>query len=182
MTKLNKFILTVTLQVIAIISIIIFKLLILGNGTEVLLQIKPIDPTSPLRGDYLTFQYDISSIDSYYFQGNLPMNGDIVFVTLIQNGKYWTVNSAALKKPLNGVFIKGRVVSGGREVGIIKNPNLIPSYRQIQVTYGAEQYFVPEGTGRNFGFANRNIEASVTLSDDGTPVLKKVYIDGNVWP
>src|SRR3989344_7658311 len=117
MTKSTKFILAIALQVIIIFAIIIFKVSVLTGGTEILLKIAPVDPTSPLRGDYSTFRYDISNIDSYHLKGSQVRNGDTVYIVLYQSGKYWTAQGVSLKKPTgnNQIFIKGKVASGGIE-------------------------------------------------------------------
>lgn len=184
MTKLTKFILAITLQVVIIFSIIIFKLSILTGGTEVLLRIEPVDPTSPLRGDYATFQYSISNLDSYLFGGSQARNGDTVYVVLYQSGKYWVARSAQLNKPTstNQIFIKGKVASGG----VDSRSDIIP-YQQfgssrIHIVYGVEEYFIPEGKGRNFSFWNKEAAADVAVDENGNAALKRIYVDGKPWP
>lgn len=184
MTKLTKFILAIVLQVIIIFAIIFFKVSVLTGGTEVLLKIAPVDPTSPLRGDYATFQYDISSLDSYFMGGSQARNGDTVYVVLYQSGKYWTVQSASLNKPTgnNQVFIKGKVASGGVESQSDILPYNPPGSSRIHVVYGVEEYFIPEGKGRNFSFWNKEAAASVAVDETGNAALKRIYVDGKPWP
>lgn len=184
MTKLTKFILAILLQVIVLFAIVIFKVSILMGGTEVILKIAPVDPTSPLRGDYVTFQYDISNLYSYKFKDSQVRNGDTVYVILSQSGKYWMAQSAQLNKPTNSnqVFIKGKVASGG-----IENQSDMLPYQQfgnsrIHIIYGAEEYFIPEGKGRNFSFFNKEAAAKVLVNDNGNAVLKEIIVDGKPWP
>ena len=68
MNKQTKFILAIALQLAVIFTIIIFKFSVFTGGTEVMLRIQPVDPRDPLRGDYVTFSYDISSVSSYQFE------------------------------------------------------------------------------------------------------------------
>lgn len=184
MTKLTKFILAVVLQVIIIFVIIIFKVSVLTDGTEILLKIAPVDPTSPLRGDYATFQYDISNLDSYIFGKTQIRNGDTVYVVLRQSGKYWTAQSVQLTKPSNTsqIFIKGKVASGG----VDSRSNIISYQRfgssRIHVIYGVEEYFITEGKGRNFSFWNKEAAAGVAVDDNGNAALKRIYVDGKPWP
>lgn len=185
MTKLTKFIVAIVLQVIIIFAIIIFKASVLTGGTEILLKIAPVDPTSPLRGDYATFQYDISNLDSYQLNGSRVRNGDTVYVVLYQSGKYWTARSASLNKPTTGnnqIFVKGKVASGG-----IKSQSDILPYQQsgrsrLHVVYGVEEYFIPEGKGRNFSFFSKEAAAGVAVDENGNAALKKIYVDGKPWP
>ena len=184
MTKQTKFILAIALQLVIIFTIIIFKVSILTGGTDILLKIQPVDPTSPLRGDYATFQYDISNLDSYLFGGSQVRNGDTIYVVLRQSGKYWVAQNAYISKPTsnNQIFIKGRVASGG----IDSQSNIFPSQQfgssRIHVAYGVEEYFIPEGKGRNFSFWNKEAAAMVAVDENGNAALKQIYVDGKPWP
>src|SRR3989339_803523 len=88
--KKTKFILAVSIQILVILIIIIFKYSVLTGGSAVFLEIMPVDPRDPLRGDYVTFQYKISSINRYSFNYE-PYNGDIIYIPLRQQGQYWNV-------------------------------------------------------------------------------------------
>ena len=184
MTKLTKFTLAIALQVIIIFAIIIFKVSVLTGGTEVLLKIAPVDPTSPLRGDYATFQYDISNLDSYLLNGSQVRNGDTVYVVLYQSGKFWAAQSASLSKPTGNyqIFIKGKVANGGVESqsGIL--PYQPSGSSRIHIVYGVEEYFIPEGKGRNFSFWSKEAAASVAVDESGNAALKRIYVDGKPWP
>ncbi|HSA84524.1 MAG TPA: GDYXXLXY domain-containing protein [Patescibacteria group bacterium] len=183
MTKGMKFILAILLQVGIIGAIIFIKLTILTGGTEVLLRVAPVDPRSPLRGDYATFQYDISQIPSYKVVTGDVRNGDTVYVTLMKSGRYWDVEYVLLEKPYNGnkIFLKGRVVSGG------SSETAFTSYTYtgdstITVVYGIEDYFIPEGTGQNVNFFDKEAAVSVAVDENGNAVLKQVYVDNKPWP
>lgn len=186
MTKLARFIIAIVLQIIVIFTIIILKLSVLAGGTEIFLRITPVDPTSPLRGDYVTFRYDISNIDSYYLNGLQVRNGDTVYVILRNEGKYWGVESVKFDKPIDVIFIKGRVTSGGSLGGrgrmLAALPHILDDTDNIQVTYGIEEYFIPEGKGRNFNFWNKEAAAGIVVDEDGNAVLKRIYVDDKPWP
>lgn len=180
--KLTKFIIAIVLQVVILVAIILYKVSILSGGTEVLLRIEPIDPRSPLRGDYITFQYGISNLDSYHFNYSTVNNGDTVYVSLRQTGEYYEVLNASLTKPTieNALFIKGKVGSGGSDSGF---GNIVPNPSQIiHVVYGIEEYFIPEGTGQNVSFFEKNAAARVVIDDEGDAVLKQILVDGKPWP
>lgn len=182
MTKQNKFILAVGAQVLVIFAIIIFKMTILIGGTEVLLKIAPVDPRDMLRGDYATFQYDISNIISYQFSEPIA-KGDTVYVNLIKRGKYYIVEDAQKVKPTNGgIFIKGTVASGGTEDQSIDSPSRNLINTSVRVVYGAEDYFIPEGKGQGFNFGDKEAGAKVVIDDNGNAVLKQLYINDKPWP
>lgn len=183
MNKPTKIIAAIALQFVIILSIIIFKLTILVGGTEILLKIAPVDPRSPLRGDYVTFQYDISNLDRLLLTGSLK-NGDTIYVTLIKNRSYWVAQRASTKKPIekNIVFIKGKVINGGVAGKSNLYPLRAPNSSRIQVIYGSEEYFIPEGKGQGFSFVGKEVTASLAVDDEGNSTLKKVFVDGDPWP
>lgn len=170
LTKQTKFIIAIIIQLVIIFSIIIFKMAVLTSGAEVLLRIEPVDPRDPLRGDHLTFSYEISSLDSYLFNYSPVKKGDTVYVPLKQQGKYWVVVFGIQKTKLTDgkIFIRGKVVS---------------SYgNKIRVIYGIEDYFIPEGAGQDFTFWRREAAARVSIDKNGNAVLKQIYVDGKPWP
>lgn len=185
-SKLVKFIVVVTLQVLVITGIILYKSAILTGGTPVMLAIEPVDPRDWLRGDYATFAFDISSVGNNYFNYPAINNGDQVYVPLINSyssNDTWYVGYGISKtKPTKGVFIKGTVASGGTDSATLPPPAYGFTSRQIQINYGIEQYFVPEGVGRNLGFGNERATAKVYVDENGNAVIKQIYINGRPWP
>lgn len=169
-TKPSKFILAIAFQVVVIFAIIIFKLSVLTGGIDLLLKIEPVDPRDLLRGDYVTFQYSISNTESYLAREKEIKNGDTVYVVLRQYGKYWSIEGVQKNKPSEeNIFIKGSVASGGFDA-------------RMHIVYGIEQYFIPEGEGRNFSFRDKDAAARVAVDDHGNAALKQIYIDDKPWP
>jgi len=183
LTKQTKFILAIALQVIIIFAIIIFKLSVLTGGTDVLLKITPVDPRDLLRGDYATFQYSISTIDSQYAAGKQIRNGDTVYAVLLKRDAYWTAQSIQKNRPAGTqLFIKGKVESGGLESKTDPYSYQQAGNSSFHIVYGIEQYFIPEGEGRTLSFAHNDVAAQVAVDDEGNAVLKQVYVDGKPWP
>jgi len=181
LSKQTKFILAIAAQAVVILAIVVFKLAVLASGQQVLLHIAPIDPRDPFRGDYITFRYDISTIDSSLLTGEEIANGDTIYVLLQQQGKYWVASGVQKIFPYGAqkagqIYIKGKVISGGR------NPYALTTFGSLTVAYGIEQYFIPENTGRNVNFRQKDVGAAVVIDDQGNPVLKQVYVDGQPWP
>lgn len=189
-SKQIKFSLAVGLQVVIMLVIVIFKLLILSGGTEIILQIEPVDPRDYLRGDYVTFRYkEVSSVNSYYAD-NTIYDGDTVYVILRQNGKYWNTMDITKIKPKeeeNKIFLKGIVTSGGMNKNMDKNmdaKNRSSNWdRKINIKYSnIEEYFILEGKGQNFSFRGKDAAAKIVVDDNGSAVLKGIYIDNKLWP
>lgn len=177
-SKRNKFIIAIAVQVGIIFFIIFFKLLVLAGGEEVLLKIRPVDPRDPFRGDYITFQYDISRIkgNSFYSLGSQEKikYGDKIYIPLAKKGNYWIKDGSVSKdKPNAGIFIKGAIKD-------IKWGENLPE--EIFISYGIEEYFIPENSGRDVSFSGRDTFAKVVLDKNGNAVLKSVYVNGKLWP
>lgn len=184
MSKATKFILAVFLQLTIVLLIILFKIVILAGGTEILLKIEPVDPRDPLRGDYITFQYQISHIDTHLLDDQVK-NNDTVYVLLKDTGKYWVASRIKKSKPVSKeVFLRGKIASGG----LSREKELFPSrssgVSRITVVYGIEEYYIPENKGArlNLGRGENEIYAKVAVDDDGKAVLKQVYVDNKPWP
>jgi len=185
LTKNKKLILAILLQVTIIFVMAVSKLLVLNSGNDVLLRIVPVDPRDALRGDYVSFEYGISRIDSFYgySQGSPIRNGENVYVTLKRSGKYWVEEKILKSKPANGkLFIKGRVVSGGNDEKVDFGSAYRPVNTDFHIVYGIEQYFIPEGKGSTFNFMNKEAYVRVALDKNGNAVIRQVYVNGKPWP
>jgi len=180
-TTKQKFIAAVAVQLIFLFSIIIFKLSILSGGTDVFLRIMPIDPRDPLRGDHVIVNYKISSV--YSNSSENIWNGELVYVTLENDtGKFWMASRVSSRKPTDGsIFIKGTVINGGSDSSI--NSRVPQKYNSnLTIKYGIEDIYIPEGSGQNFNFRNKEAGVLVSVGDNGDAVAKRIYIDGNPWP
>jgi len=174
-SKRNKFIIAIAIQTAILFFIILFKLLILSGGEEVFLKIRPVDPRDPFRGDYITFQYDISRIKGSFFDSSEKIKyGDKIYIPLLKRKNYHVAaNRISKNKPDTGMFIKG-TVNDIRQKG--------DSLDEVFVSYGIEEYFIPENSGRNVNFNGQNTFAKVVLDKNGNAVLKNVYVNGKLWP
>jgi len=156
---------------------------LLKNGREVMLSVRPLDPRDIFRGDYVTLGYDISSLKT----SNLPEEkrassdaierGGTAYVTLTPNpAGGWTVAGVTPAYP-------AAVASGD----IVLKANVLSIWRSTDTTdavlnlrYGIETYFVPEGTGRALEDKVRShkIEAIVAVDSSGEAALRGLVVDG----
>lgn len=182
MTKNAKFSLAIMFQVIVMSIIIALKLVITTSGTEVLLPILPIDPRDPLRGDYVSFRYEITEIDGSTTDGHLFKEGEPIYVTLFTTGERATLRQARSSVPMGDVpFLKGVVTRVDDTTDTRMVVNKSPYAKRYTVNYGIEQYFIPEGTGRSFP-TSLNMYARVALDANGNAVIKQLLVDGKPWP
>jgi uncharacterized membrane-anchored protein len=167
-------------QSAALFKIVYDKDHLLKIGREITMPVQPLDPRDVFRGDYVTLGYDISTLT----KAKAPtakldglLRGSTAFVTLTpQPGGEWSVSGVSedfpAQVPASDVVLKGQVKSAwARADG---------SEKTLNVRYGIETYFVPEGTGRDLESKVREhkIEAIVAVGADGTAAIKGLVVDG----
>jgi uncharacterized membrane-anchored protein len=166
------------IQVALIAAMVIDRAGILREGTEVTLQTRPVDPRDFLRGDYVQLRYDISSVRLEANPGapaarrNTP-----VFVKLARNAEGFYVALSAHLEPVplaeGEVLIKGQVLYG-------VSCGLDTYCRTVEVTYGLERYFVPQGEGHAIESARNQGKVSIVaaVTPAGRAAIKRLLIDG----
>jgi uncharacterized membrane-anchored protein len=126
------------------------------TGVEATLATQPIDPFDPLRGQYITIRYEISTVTGE----NLSV-GDEVYVSLKDDAEgIARFTKTSIEKPAKGMFIKGKVesVSGNRAT----------------VRYGIEQYFFERGAQ----FSTQNLQVKVKIDSSGQARIKELMHEG----
>lgn len=139
----------------------------LNHGTEIVLKTAPVDPRDLFRGDYVTLHYEISTLNlDSLGQSDLYLGrNSTVFVSLIEKNGYWEATQAQTKMPKQGVFLRGRVTR--------------TFDRSVEINYGIESYFVPEGQGKEIEkqYAAGNLKVVVSVSLYGKGKLKGLKYD-----
>jgi len=164
--------------IIGLSTIVIFQIIVLiaeytnavyplWTGQEINLETRPIDPRSMFRGNYARLRYEISEIPGADIneEGN-PRNGEIVYVILkgIENGVY-SYHGASLKKPQDGMFIRGRIQSYSRS----------KRSEKYLVKYGIEALFAPKEKALRLERSLRKQGvAKIMLARNGKATLKDV--------
>ncbi|WP_457583091.1 GDYXXLXY domain-containing protein [Ensifer canadensis] len=151
---------------------------ILRNGKEVLLKTVPVDPRDLLRGDYVILSYDVSWLAPELFKGEWPTAPEetTVFVRLAKQADgFWGASEASFK-PLAPT--EGSVVLQSQPFTFYPSASENPS--SINVAYGIERFYVPEGEGRVLEQA-RNAEAlsvSVRINNAGRAQIRQIAVEG----
>lgn len=171
------------LQLAIIGGVIVTKQYTAETGTVVYLAIEPVDPRDPLRGDFVTYRYDISTlsrdtiVDPRLGTTYAPKPGDTLYVPLDRVGRVWVASygaSSRLPDVESGpygpdtVFIRGRVDSVGATT--------------VDVRYGIEEYFIPEGSGSTLPTDSKQMLARVVVDRKGAAQVEQILIDGRPWP
>lgn len=165
MNKKKIFIIIGILWIVVLGGFIAYKEVILRTGNEVLLKTVPVDPQDLFRGDYVILRYDISTINTSDYTTSSFEHGDTIYVSLdLDKTKIASISDISAKKPEEGIFIKGKVVSvfSGR----------------LRVEYGVESYFVPEGRGGEIENKSGRIYTKAAIDGSGNAVIKALVYDG----
>lgn len=152
---------------VIILSFIVFKEFTLKTGQEVLFKTIPVDPRDLFRGDYVILNYEISTLDITSLPkdfSNIEVN-DKIFVTLKKEKNYGIPTGIYKRLPENKLFIKGKIKD------ITNN--------KINIEFGIESYFVPEGKGREIERQRgENLEVKVAIDKFGNAIIKSLVIKG----
>lgn len=151
------------------VGLIISKQHIIRTGKTVLLETVPVDPRDFLRGDYVVLRYKISTIVLQQIQRKSYCGqGEKVYVKLEPRERFWEAVAVKTKKPVsdNGVYLKARVKYCYDE--------------KLELNYGIESYFVPEGEGKdiekNMQGNKSSVEVEVLVDTSGNAIIKKVFV------
>ncbi len=148
---------------------------VLRSGHEIVLQTRPVDPRDLMRGDYVILGYDITSIDRKIVQGTPSDGSRNVYVALKPDaGGVWKTSRASftLFTDLTSEEVQ---IRGQSTYAISDYPDAI-----LNMRYGIERYYVPEGEGRVIEDGQRDLEitAVVAVDDAGTAVMKALRDNG----
>lgn len=170
MNKKVLFVLIILAWAVALGGFIAYKEYTLRTGETILLKTVPIDPRDLFRGDYIVLTYEISRLNMDSFPNRfLEINtDDVIYVELQKADKYWTAVNIHKENP-NKISIKGRV------------KDMYDS--TLNMEYGIESFFVPEGEGRELEKArNANkLDVQVSIDKFGNAVIKNLLLDDEIW-
>jgi len=172
MNQSKAILIIVVVLTLTLVGMIAKKQYTLNTGDLIILKTTPVDPRSLFRGDYVRLNYDISHLNTSQF----PLFNDLkehesVFVALKKQGVFWQPVAVFKSMPEaenNTVVIKGYIQSlSGRGT-------------QISIKYGIENYFVPEGEGRDLERLRNQGNISMQIAVDGfrNSGIKAVLLNG----
>ena len=146
-----------------------FKEFTLRTGEEFLLRTLPVDPRDLFRGDYVVLNYEISTFDAEEIGLDLEMPillfGKNVYTEIEVRDGYATAIAVHVEKPQRP-FIKGQISS-------------FSSGGEMQLSYGIESYFIPEGKGRLIEERRgEGIDVRVSVDTFGNAAIKSLVIGG----
>lgn len=164
--------LTILLQLVFLIGLIGYKQYAILAGEKIVLKVAPVDPRSLFQGDYARLNYEINRLDLSKIEVEGEKNfrgGEKVYVELEKGDKYFSPKKVSREKPKTKYFIRG----------ITQNF----SGNSLQVMYGIETYFMPEGKARDFENVARSRDSTeiligVSVDKFGQGLIDKIIING----
>jgi uncharacterized membrane-anchored protein len=139
-----------------------------ATAPTVLLKTRPIDPRDILRGDYMILNYEISR-----HAAPIGWAGDetrAVYVMFKLEDGHGQIDEVLLHEPAASdrrLYAQAEAAQDSRARGA------------LQLTYGIEQFFVPEGKGTP-RFKTLEVEAAVSPAH--RLYIKRVLLDGKPYP
>ena len=136
MTRLHWLMAAVALQLGVLAMEYLGSVWPLWTGTEIRLEIAPVDPRSLFRGNYAQLTYTLANVDSNLFEGpdRRLRKGEIVYVFVEEGeGEVWHATRVQLEQPLSGLFLRGRLAQAWSH-----------DEQPLQIRYGIEAWFAPK--------------------------------------
>lgn len=173
----------VVLQFVVLASMIAMKQWTLSTGTPIVLATEPIDPRSLFQGDYVRLNYKISSLRLDELPSDRPFKEHERIYVLLRNGDpYWEPVSLHHERPglpPDHVTLKGTVIRAGSRRWNRQSQSW-ETTEHLMVRYGIENYFVPEGEGRDLERPKPGEKISICVAVDqfGNAGIKAVLVNG----
>ena len=171
-----RILLVAVIQTIALGYMIVDRQAVLNAARVVTLKVAPIDPMDPLRGEYVILRYAISTLNTAELQGDDAFNpAETIYVTLENKGEEW----AAVAIGHHPVATPGGVVIKGT----INHANDVNGASQLNIDYGIESFFVPQGTGREIEDERQkgDLSADIAIDPQGRAAIKAMRRNGQVF-
>lgn len=136
---------------------------------RVTLTVIPVDPMDLFRGEYVRLGYDISRLDTTRLNRFVvPQKDGDFFLRLENRNGAWVptdLQATVGKRERGAVWLRGRCTSPGDT---------------ITAGYGIEQFFVPQGRGREIEDAIRGgtVQAEFAVAEDGKATLTALIVNG----
>lgn len=176
------FALVVALQVLLLLGLVGRHSYTLATGSEVVLKSEPIDPWSPLKGEYVRLRYNVSTFPLAYDPGTAPpyQRGELVWVILQKGDPYWTATALGKERSRPGpdqVAVRARV-DWVQWWGDSTERPPTGFDAQVHLVYGIEAFYVPEGEGPGLEANRDGITVKAKVDRFGRMALSQVLVDG----
>jgi uncharacterized membrane-anchored protein len=153
---------------------------ILRSNTEVTLKTRAVDPRDFLRGDYVVLNYDISAVPTGELKDTpAPAPGVLIYVKLARGSDGFHQAVSLHREPVTvgpgEALIRGRISDRS-----LCGPDRNLFCSSVQLDYGLEKYFVPQGEGKEIEKARNDGKVAVVaaVTPRGRAAIKRLMVDG----
>lgn len=162
-----------------------------STGESLYLKTVPYDPTDLFRGDYVTLQYEIESIDLEIVDPDLytltkesdfeyyNINERDVYLTYENNSGYIEAVRVSAEKPADGRYMKAElmyIADDFRQQPEFENEAVEPDYRAF-LDIGLDRFYLQQGTGKALEEMSLKGELIVEAKK-----LGNIYIVKDIFP
>lgn len=167
------FLCAISLQICSVLSIPLIKEMHIRSGKTITVKTIPVDPRSLFRGDYIVLNYEFSRLDlnKIKHDKNYFHKGQRVFVKLAKVRDNWEATQISTK-PFKDIRPNEVMLAGSVDRWPLEN--------FINLTYGIESYFVPEGRGKYIErkISKKKVTVELSVDKKGFASVRKIFIDG----
>ncbi len=151
-----------------------------STGTEVVLDMEPVDPRSLFRGHYVNVQTPLHQLEPDSLQGDDGFTrGQTIYVSLSQQeGGAWIPTKITHRPDTDAIFIKGIVQNEYIRTNFDNDPST--DTIQIEVQYNIESYFADEASAKHLEtqVSDHKMRLIISVGKDGRAIIKGIEIDG----
>lgn len=183
-SPLAKLLIVILIQSVFLILMIANRQAILSSDTTVVLETRPIDPRSLFRGDFVRLNYQINELQLDELSGDRSFKkNDTVYIALQKKNLYWYAEAVYHEKSdvkrKHQVFIRGVVKRVSRQQWD-ENTKSHKEASSLQINYGIENYYVPEGEGLKLELpkAGDKVTLEIALDRQGHAAIKSLLLNG----
>ncbi len=187
-----KYFLLVGWQILLLLGLIASKYMTLLTGTTIVLDTVPVDPRELFRGDYVVLRYTISRLNLSQVDNRLTKAqlkpGRTVYVALVppsgRTQKAWKAVALFGRKPDEEELASGDQLGSYRHNAVFLKGTIVQRQgHTVELKYGIESYFVPEGEGRKLEqSAGKALTVEVTVDSEGRAVIRRMLLYGKPVP
>ena len=152
----------------------------LRSERVVRLAVEPVDPRDPLRGEYVVLSYEVSQLSTAALAGDAGFaTGDPISVSLRQDQDRWSAEAVHRARRAETEFPLAGIVRSVRLPATSCEGDCGPI---LQVAYGIESFFVPEGAGRELERLrnSQRLAVDVALDEHGRAMVTHLLVDDAV--
>lgn len=175
------FLAVVALQLLFLAGLVGKRLYLLRSGESALLACEPVDPRSILSGDYVRLNFTISrftkeKLDELNLFNERFEPHQQVFVALERPPGQPHHRAVAISRDRSRLRQRWPLLIRGEVRGAY--PLSRGEGVALEVRYGVEEYFVPQGEGLRIETSLRQTVVEVAVASSGESAIRRLFIDG----